>query len=216
MERPFEKAVCLNNAGAQRLAKEDFVGAIKALSIAFHCFEKAYKRSSSHLSREGRQEHCISNFNMDEWMVKITSSNEDDTEIYQHPIQIPYNMITDADTSGLVSTAITFNLALANHLNGLRTENKSWLSTASRLYEYGFSLERIRGNSFVSPFFLMAVLNNLGHIHMANREIDRSQKCFRQLLSTLIYLTQIKGFNPKDLEMFYGNTTISSRCAAAA
>jgi hypothetical protein len=95
------------------------------------------------------------------------------------------------------------------------------LRTVARLYEYGLSLERVRGHYSVSPLFLMAILNNLGQIHRIIEENEKSEKCFRQLLSTLMYLVQIKGANPSDLEMFFENTNFGlhqniSRCAGAA
>ncbi|KAG7339036.1 hypothetical protein IV203_021487 [Nitzschia inconspicua] len=48
--------------------------------------------------------------------------NDDHTEvsIYSHPIYIPADFAMEPEaTSGFISTAITFNLALANHLQGM-------------------------------------------------------------------------------------------------
>ena len=40
---------------------------------------------------------------------------------------------------------------------------------------------------FISPFALLVILNNLGQLHLAMANKDRSQKCYRQLQSTFKY-----------------------------
>jgi hypothetical protein len=160
-------------------------------------------------------------------MKKLPCIEHDDVVVYKHPIQVPRDLDHNMENCSLISTAITFKLALANHMDGMKRRNKEVLQTAARLYEYGFSLERIRGKFFISPFFLVTILNNLGALHRLlesmdeTHDQDRSLKCFHQLLSTLLYLTQIKGANPKDLEVFFGNTSrgmsrTSMLCAGAA
>lgn len=228
--RSFGKAITFNNAGAKHLERGDVKSALKALTIAFHSFKKTYhhnKRCRVHLSQRERQGAVSNPPNMDEWM-KTMPYSEDNTVvlIYQHPIRIPENLESNTawidSSSGLVSTAITFNLALTNHLRGLETKNNEALKVAARLYEHCFSLERIRGCSlFVSPLFLVSILNNLGSAHRLVEDIDRSEKCFRQLLSTLLYLTQNRGINPAEMEVFFGNISLGLpgsflHCAGAA
>jgi hypothetical protein len=220
MDNSFEKVITFNNAGAQHLERGDFRSALKALTFAFHSFKKTYNRSK-HCTPEKERRRSVSNFNIDGWMKKMTYSEDAEVVIYQHPIRVPESLESSIDSCGLVSTAITFNLALANHLNGLQTKDEAILKTAARLYEYGISLERIRGRFFVSPFFLVSILNNLGHVHRIVDDMGRSQKCFRQLLATLLYLTQTRGADPTDLEVFFGNTSLGlpssfSHCAGAA
>lgn len=220
MESQLKKSISFSNAGAKHVQRGDHKAAIKALSVAFYSFKKSYNHIKRLVPDECRNRKRY-NFNMDEWMRKLNTGESDDFLIYKHPIIIPVILDTTLESCGLVSTAITFNLALANHLSSIETNNPKYAQTAARLYEYGFNLERIRGKQFVSPFFLVAVLNNLGHLHKSIHDVERSNKCFSQLLSTLLYLTQIKGANPKDLEAFFGNTTvglsqISRKCAGAA
>lgn len=216
MEAPLKKAILLNNAGAKYLERSNYTAATKSLTMAFRYFKKTYDKSKSSFPKESSC-HGSSGFNIDEWMRKVPCTDGEDIEIYGHAIIVPETLETDASSCGLISTAITFNLALANHHNALQTNDTEMFRTAARLYEYGFGLERIRGKFFVSPFFLVTVLNNLGQIYRSVDDVDRSEKCFRQLLSTLLYLTQIKGANPKYLEIFFGNTSCYlSRCAGAA
>jgi hypothetical protein len=149
-------------------------------------------------------------------------NDNEDVVIYNHPIYIPAMMGSAAEYCCLYSSIITFNLALANQLFATEKNNQSMLRNAVRLYKFGISLERIRGKYSVSPFFLMAILNNLGQIYRTDEdEQEKSEKCFRQLLSMLMYLTQVKAANPSDLEIFFGNTSFglnltSLRCAGAA
>jgi tetratricopeptide (TPR) repeat protein len=91
------------------------------------------------------------------------------------------------------------------------------LQSAGRLYEYTLRLERARSNQqqalrnarvqqqhqqsgpspsfpplFVSPFVLMAILNNLGHLHWVLENYGQAKKCFRQLQSSLMYMLHIQ------------------------
>jgi hypothetical protein len=233
MNHPFEKTITFNNAGAKHLERGDYSRAVRSLTVAFHSFKKTYNKNKKALPEEN--ESSLSEqqqFNIDEWMRKMPSCSNGEEEVsdsnddalvlvYHHPIRIPDNMEISLASYGLLSTAITFNLSLANHLWAIETKNNDTLRTAARLYEYGFSLERIRGRFSVSPFFIMAILNNLGSIHRLMEDKEKSTKCFRQLLSTLLYLVQVKGAHPSDLKVFFDNTSFglsqnASRCAGAA
>jgi hypothetical protein len=210
MDFSFNKAVDCNNIGAKHIDRDDCRLSIKALTLAFHSFKRSYNQKKQLLPpKQNPAEAGISTFNIDQWMKKMPYSESDDVVMYQHPIQIPRHLEPNMENFSLISTAITFNLALANHLDGVQRKNKEVLQF------------------FISPFFLVTILNNLGALHRTIESIDnkhdqdRSQKCFLQLLSTLLYLTQIKGANPNDLEVFFGNTSCglsrtSILCAGAA
>jgi hypothetical protein len=45
----------------------------------------------------------------------------------------------------------------------------------------------------VSPFVLMAILNNLGHLHTLLRNEEQAARCYGQLQSTGMYMLQITG-----------------------
>jgi hypothetical protein len=140
------------------------------------------------------------------------------------------------------------------------------LAAAGRYYEYTIRLERARQQEeqrrmvdaavmaaqppltssvvtvlpplFISPFALLVILNNLGHLHATLSNEGRSKKCYRQLQSTLMFLLLHKVKNQsssnvesenknqnsysKDLEVFMENatlgldTTTSCRPTAAA
>jgi len=227
MDSSFSKAVDCNNIGAKHIDRDDCRQSLKALTLAFHSFKRSYNVNKVRAAQAPQSPSSTSNLNLDQWMRKMPYSQCDDVVVYKHPIQVPLDLDPNMETCSLVSTVITFNLALANHLDGIQRRNKEVLQSAVRLYEYGLSLERIRGKCFISPFFLITILNNLGAVHRLLEAIDeeyeqqRSKKCFHHLLSTLLYLTQIKGINPKDLEVFFGNASFglsrtSILCAASA
>jgi len=157
----------------------------------------------------------------------------EEVTVYSNPIYLPTEYPITQESCGFLSTSITFNLALANHLCGLdlweqQQQQKpqedpsellknnanimKHLLSAGRLYEYTIRLERARSHQqqqqrasaaasynpssypalFVSPFVLMAILNNLGHLHVIMQNETQSEKCFRQLQSTLMYMLQFQ------------------------
>ncbi|KAG7355219.1 hypothetical protein IV203_004575 [Nitzschia inconspicua] len=186
------------------------------------------------------------------------------TPLYSNPIHLPPDFPISLESCGFLSTTITLNLAMANHLRGLELQEQKTapesmiqqhLITAGRYYEYTIRLERARqqeeqqrmtqseaiaslfpqasSNStlpplFITPFALLVILNNLGQLHLALSCEDRSQKCYAQLQSTLMFLllhtsnhTTALRSKSKDFEVFMENAAIglgsvSSRLLAAA
>jgi hypothetical protein len=216
--------------------------------------------------------------------VSVTEEDEDEEDwynyqdvasVYSNPIRLPPDFPITKESCGFLSSAITLNLALANHLFGLEllqrqqysaTPSSVFLSSSSsmiyhhlmkanRYYEYTIRLERARQQEergrmaataaavsfsqspfpptlsslllpplFVSPLALLVVLNNLGQLHLVLSNKDRSQRFYRQLQSTLMFLllhSSQTANNSKDLAVFMENATLglqnsSSRSMAAA
>jgi tetratricopeptide (TPR) repeat protein len=135
--------------------------------------------------------------------------------VYCSPIEIP----RASGTHPLkLSLWMVFNLGLAHHLNGIRESDISQLEKALRLYECVY---RIRHEEDVdlAVVHAMALTNNLGHIHLALRNSQKSEKCFEQLLATLIYF--VEGNNGDGIEMgnlngfFCNATTLSMKKRSA-
>jgi hypothetical protein len=195
-------------------------------------------------------------------------NEQDGASVYSNPIRLPPDFPITQESCGFLSTTITLNLALANHLYGLELLERQQhhpapspvlssmihqhLTSASRYYEYTIRLERARQKEeqcrmaaaapfsqshqppassssllpplFVSPFALLVVLNNMGQLHVALSNKDRSQRCYRQLQSTLMFLLlhSSKGTNnSKEFAVFIENAALglqnsSSRFMAAA
>ena len=213
----MEKPIVYNNIGCSFIECGDFKGAIKSLRIAFRSFRKAQHRlqkagnttdiagggsnSSNHSTtidtrgNHSDDEQGSSSSDVNDWMRKHMALSEDednnhmDIVVYKHPMYIP--LTRSLEQERLVLAAIAFNLAMAHHFLGMKEEEEKnaryTLKAAVFWYKLGLSVERTcRGK--LTPFFLLTVLNNLGHIHRTMKDDRQSQSCFRQMLSTLMYL----------------------------
>lgn len=104
------------------------------------------------------------------------------------------------------SVAILFNLALSHHLNALygpfhclqelnfmqrepfqSNPVVSTLDQAIALYELAYTMQ-MQEDVDLSVELTMAIINNLGHIHRRMGDEHKAVKCFRQLLSTILFL----------------------------
>jgi hypothetical protein len=132
--------------------------------------------------------------------------DEEVTALYCNPIHLPPDFPITKASCGFLSTAITFNLALANHLYGTQLQDSgntrlqtttatSHLKSAGRLYEYTLRLEQARTlqvdettnhDMFVSPLVLMCVLNNLGHLHSTLQNEPQSCLCYTRLQTAVV------------------------------
>lgn len=268
----FAKTISMNNLAAQHLEHGDYEKAIKAFTLAFYSFRKAYHQLSAQQHQQQQEEeqtsttapqphsqdplhHCTdamffkaprrkfhrqysnnttSSTSSKPVMKEVHHSEnaateaamvssacccssyndeeqDDDSDyeitLYCNAIHLPPDFPITKESCGFFSTAITFNLALANHLYGMELQEQPYMSTdslkhlksAGRLYEYTMRLERARAmqltNSsssnnqqplFVSPLVLMCVLNNLGHLHTLLSNTLLSHKCFSQLQTAVV------------------------------
>lgn len=107
-----------------------------------------------------------------------------------------------------LSLMITFNIGLAYHLLGIRNLNHNHnhnqstdsdsgntgmgksqqleLHKATRLYECVYKTCHTQ-NVSLCLIHSMGLINNLGHVHWVLNHTYESQKCFEQLLETLMY-----------------------------
>jgi tetratricopeptide (TPR) repeat protein len=93
----------------------------------------------------------------------------------------------------MVTTIVTFNLALAYHLRALscnidQSARGSYLQMASIMYEQSYNLQWEIGDevTFVTNIFSMAALNNLGQVYRRLGDNEKAKLCFSHLLSTLL------------------------------
>jgi hypothetical protein len=133
--------------------------------------------------------------------------------IYQHAIVIPESSVAQTNTcpsNKTISGIVIFNLALTYHLYALKTHAPQKLRKAAKLYGLGFDLHNDTSVS-TSPIFLLATINNMGHVYQSLKEAHLASTCFDYLLSTLMYMVDSgqgaciqKG---EDLGDFFENTT---------
>ena len=131
--------------------------------------------------------------------------------VYQSPIEIPPSMMESPIASfgqdcSVLSTVIVFNLALAHHMAALHAKsnvcmdnNAQWrllLQRATKLYQCSLRIMEVQAlneieysDAAVSPFFLMATLNNLTQVHVELDEHEEAiTKC--QKLLSLLYMVE--------------------------
>ena len=184
----FRKTIALNNAGVQLLDRGEPAKAAKALTSAFYVFKKAYYKQKHQLpsmcnfesSSIDKVQSILLNANTHPRPSSTTVSSspspsgdktppevdEDpvSVSVYKNPIHLPQEFEILQETVGFLSTTITFNLALANHLCGIELYERLALNTANpnstmmlqnttvmkhfqsagRLYEYAIRFERAR------------------------------------------------------------------------
>mmetsp|Transcript_5196 Transcript_5196/g.10687 ORF Transcript_5196/g.10687 Transcript_5196/m.10687 type:complete len:245 (-) Transcript_5196:183-917(-) len=90
-----------------------------------------------------------------------------------------------------LSFIVLFNLALAYHQHGSRTNCQLQLQKALRLYELAYTVH-IKEDLTLTVMQALAIVNNLGHLHALLGNKESSQKCFDNLLSTLMYIQEYR------------------------
>lgn len=127
--------------------------------------------------------------------------------LYQQAVRIPFNVGSSYRACVMVSTMVTFNLALANQLASCKkvadpSECQAMLRKAVKLYELAFSMqqeEQFDGNTL----FTLATVNNLGLIHSQLNDRMAANQCFEYLLSTLMYFNNSNGQRPANSAEFF-------------
>lgn len=145
--------------------------------------------------------------------------------VYKQPIRVSPQTMEEGHSMGVVLPLIlTFNLALAHHLDAIECDeiDRSKLQRVLRLYElaYRWQVEEQDVQS-ESLRFTMVIANNLGEIHRVVSNHEKHQKCLEHLLSTLMFLVDCRDVdgNVMDMDGFLRNTAeliLHGRCAGAA
>jgi hypothetical protein len=200
------------NDGACQIDAGDYRSAIVSLSVAL----KSCK-ASAEVVEQGQQTTKHS-FDLDLLMsqgpVDKNERSTTDTEdhmAYIRPIYIPDGLGRESgfDAQVVFSVAV-FNLALAHHLGGMEDTPSSaiLLEKAATLYEFGVHVqESQQSDDSTGILFFLATFNNLGDVHRRLGNTLKSEQCFKQLLSTLMFLTasgeQASSLN---LDVFFRST----------
>lgn len=151
--------------------------------------------------------------------------NTDGGYLYRDPIRVPPRVIQQNHSMGLVLPLIlTFNLALAHHLQALheRALSGGKLKKILRLYELLFRWQMDDDDVQVdSIIFTLIISNNLGEIHRAVCNHDTYNQCLQHLLSTVMFMVECKGTQRSvvNIDGFLRNTSrliLHNNCAGAA
>ena len=223
--------VTLNNLGASCLKNGNISKALESLSAAFRAAKELYYEDTTTAGQTTKGTEC----RLDDCMTMpvLTEANYDDEDcVYRHPITLPALTIKASRQANHVTTiVIIFNLALTHHLLGKMPNcqnSNSMLKKAERLYEYALALQQSSRRKLLmvvtesSTFFIMAAINNLGLVQKDLNETEKSEKCFRQLLSLLMFLTHYRKCDVSFYSFFFVRSTShliiqhGSNCAPTA
>mmetsp|Transcript_8730 Transcript_8730/g.15897 ORF Transcript_8730/g.15897 Transcript_8730/m.15897 type:complete len:229 (+) Transcript_8730:148-834(+) len=219
-------AIELNNNGVQLLKAGDLNAAIYTVAKGLDMMKTIMENPQNvetHSSTDEDDENMLNEDDLKLAFMETSCDNhgmchQQPSYVFCSPIEIP------ADATGLlplkVSLLMVFNLALAHHLNGIKTSDCDQLEKALRLYECVYRISH-EENVDLSVLHAMALTNNLGHIHLILQDTQKSQKCFEQLLATLIYFVEVSENNSDEIENlkgFFSNATGLSmtKCTAPA
>jgi tetratricopeptide (TPR) repeat protein len=214
-----QQVVLLNNGAAALFETENYDEAVSMLKQAFAMNKSLVlvKKETSRSNNNNNVLHkCCTSTVPDDTMTGDDDSSED--YIYRKPITIAVTSAINAgyDIHVTLSAIIIFNLALAHHLSGMflkydANRNSENLEKAVTLYSLALQVvvaEQRRLASDVT-MFLLAIFNNIGHIHKTLGETKVANSFFERMLITLLYLSECQGWEgSKSLsECFFRNTT---------
>jgi hypothetical protein len=208
-----------NNNGVRLLRSGDFSGAVFRVSQGLDMIKTIMENptqmdSERRLEEEHQHNDSIIFEDLNLAFLETTCDDssslchqqESKSYVFCSPIQIPTETAIPALKLALW---MVFNLALAHHLDGIQSSDCDHLDKALRLYECVYRISHEEGVD-LSVLHAMALTNNLGHVHLVLKDTLKSQKCFEQLLATLIYFVEVSDGNTKEIENltgFFSNAT---------
>jgi tetratricopeptide (TPR) repeat protein len=115
----------------------------------------------------------------------------DETFIFRAPLYIQ-SRVTDHTSSFTYyvesSFMLLYNLALTHHLSSLSGNHiQKSLQKALMLYELAYNIQMTEDIQ-LTVLQTMAIANNLGQIHAALGDAEKSRQCFQHLLSSIMFL----------------------------
>ena len=220
-------AIASNNRGVKLLKAGDLTGAICTLAQgldSMKCimeepgFEGETIDSGDDMDVEEEPSLSFMETCCDTSVSPCHPQPDEPSYVFCSPIELKTNTTIP---SLKISLFIIFNLGLTHHLNGIRTSDREQLEKALRLYECVYRISH-EEDVDLSVLHAMALTNNLGHVHLILKDTHKSQKCFEQLLATLIYFVEVSDGNTKEIESLKGffvnatNLSMVKQSAAAA
>eukprot|EP00549_Striatella_unipunctata_P009765 CAMPEP_0118684682 /NCGR_PEP_ID=MMETSP0800-20121206/6791_1 /TAXON_ID=210618 ORGANISM="Striatella unipunctata, Strain CCMP2910" /NCGR_SAMPLE_ID=MMETSP0800 /ASSEMBLY_ACC=CAM_ASM_000638 /LENGTH=247 /DNA_ID=CAMNT_0006581439 /DNA_START=26 /DNA_END=769 /DNA_ORIENTATION=+ len=214
-QHSYHVAIELNNCGVLMMQLDCIEDAAKVFSQAIEAMMEAINLSQSHgiyprivelgpLTRDKRIAEAI--MKLDEcYSAKVASSGSssqfqasprpsDTTFMYRSPVRLaPPKVLENPAESTDKSFIILYNLAIAHHLIGLKKSSTNTLEKALNLYGMAQDLLISGQGSFpaASPLIarvVMAILNNMGHIHYELGRYEEATTFVNELSRTMFSL----------------------------
>ena len=224
-----------SNAGATLLENGDYSGALSYFRAALQTSKLLINEKSPQSKNQVQNERLL---HLDSFMINGSVSRDSSNGnrfFYRHAIQVPEEcssiILNDTHSNAILSAIVIFNLALFHQraaadnaqLNGAGCDPAGLLQKAIRLYESLFTLLQRGDIEDGSTLYMLHTLNNLGLAYEALNEKEKSEQCFRQVLSTVMCISTsdhdyLDGVNLSSLECFFGSTShlIFPHCTLAA
>ena len=192
----------LNNAGVLSLHSGNYEDAMKMFTYALNLTkEKQIEDRIDIIAEEPRELRVY----LDQLlahsppMITMARGAKDATAyVYLRAIVIPKSSSSSnkmeekesSRTSKVCGLIVIFNLALSYHTAASYAQasiakQKTYLRKAAKLYELAFELHAVE--SVGSTSFEMATINNLGLVYDKLSLRTKTQHCFQQMLSTMMY-----------------------------
>jgi tetratricopeptide (TPR) repeat protein len=116
--------------------------------------------------------------------------SDDEPFIFRAPIFIPSHTADHTSSTYYVKSSfmLVYNIALTHHLTALSgKDTRKRLRKARKLYELAYTIQMTE-NIQLTVLQTMAIVNNLGQIHAALGDAEKSRQCFQHLLSSIMFM----------------------------
>ncbi|KAL3930035.1 MAG: hypothetical protein SGBAC_011945 [Bacillariaceae sp.] len=214
--------VATNNSAVAMLEDGDFEPAISTFARALNLARAIMTKTQERPQCNGLAAICFDQCMDRSRMTRIQSLEiSHETETCHHKDESPAFMYKTAmkvlrsdlppiyESHIFMSVVLVFNAALAYQLAGdqLLQENLSnviFVRKSIKLYRLAYNIfhEETIG---ASPYFCMAIVNNLGLLYQENHCGEKADQCFQHLLSTLMFLVDCHE-NMESFEGYFENT----------
>jgi tetratricopeptide (TPR) repeat protein len=201
----LHKSLELNNEGARLICKGEYARAVSTFLEAMSTVKQML--ADENIIRRNRDEDtemdstCEYGSETVSCMEAESSSSPEEAASYGNEsshcfvFRKPLVMSLDADICGdrtvaKLSAIMMFNMALSHHLSALKHhKNATQLHAALRMYENAYLLQQ-NEQVEISILYNLALSNNLGQVLKAMKHQPEARKCFEQLLSILLLVTE--------------------------
>eukprot|EP00526_Cylindrotheca_closterium_P015164 CAMPEP_0113636252 /NCGR_PEP_ID=MMETSP0017_2-20120614/18923_1 /TAXON_ID=2856 /ORGANISM="Cylindrotheca closterium" /LENGTH=251 /DNA_ID=CAMNT_0000547119 /DNA_START=66 /DNA_END=821 /DNA_ORIENTATION=- /assembly_acc=CAM_ASM_000147 len=212
-----------NNSAVTMLENGDFEPAIstfaRALNLARTIMTKNQERAKAKALAAVSFDQCMERSRMNR-LRSVKNQHESEkchrkdgsqAFMYNTAMQVRYSDLppTTFESHVFMSVVLVFNAALAYEMAGDQLlqeglSNVIFVRKSIKLYRLAYNIyhEETIG---ASPYFCMAIVNNLGLLYQENHCVEKADKCFQHLLSTLMFLVDCNE-NMENFEGYFENT----------
>lgn len=205
----------LNNVGTLRLGEGKFDEAIKELTKSLRCAKNVVSdvgfprkdeakdiQSSTDSLLGKRLTTCVSQVPVQNLLRSTRAPNSQWKGLCLLSIRLLEEEGCDCHTAAIdASAAIIYNMALAYQLqatfgtsSAVDVESLN-LNRSLMLYEMAYKICMDSDETRVSFDLIMAIVNNLGHIHSRLGNETSANECFQHLLSVMMFLRSTNDYD---------------------